>query len=113
MTDSGAQRADRATADPVADVGHVGSGGEVALARVIDARDHIDAHIILAEEWPPRRALPMRERTRDLPKDRSEIGVPLLPSGHRQPHAPLAPRQWAIRPDLIQRRGETRSLAHS
>src|SRR5579863_2793496 len=65
----------------VAYVGHVAqlSGGEIALARLIDALDNVDAHVILAEDGPlvarlratgaSVEVLPMRERTRSLRKD--------------------------------------------
>ena len=63
-------------------VGHVAqlSGGEIALMRLIDALDEVDAHVILAEDGPlverlrasgvSVEVLPMPERTRDLRKDR-------------------------------------------
>src|SRR5450631_3033143 len=69
-------------------VGHVAqlSGGEIALARLIEALDYVDAHVILAEHGPlvarlrasgvSVEVLPMRERTRDLRKDRVGSGVP-------------------------------------
>jgi len=74
----------------VAYVGHVAqlSGGEIALARLIDALDEVDAHVILAEDGPlvdrllasgiSVEVLPMRSRTRNLRKNRvGRRGVPI------------------------------------
>ena len=74
----------------VAYIDHVAqlSGGEIALMRLIDTLDDVDAHVILAENGPlvarlsaagvSVEVLPMRERTRDLRKDRVRpAGLPL------------------------------------
>jgi glycosyltransferase involved in cell wall biosynthesis len=99
----------------VAYVGHVAqlSGGEIALLRLIDALDEVDAHVILAEEGPlvarllasriSVEVLPMRERTRDLRKDR--VGPGGLPITALLDTATyifrLARRLGAIQPDLV------------
>ncbi len=96
-------------------VGHVAqlSGGEIALARLIDALDDVDAHVILAEDGPlvarllasgvSVEVLPMRERTRDLRKDRVAVGrVPIIAFLDTTTYTfRLAPRLRAIRPDLV------------
>jgi glycosyltransferase involved in cell wall biosynthesis len=96
-------------------VGHVGqlSGGEIALARLIDALDDVEAHVILAEDGPlvgrllaagvSVEVLPMRERTRNLRKDRVGPGrVPLAAIVDTATYAfHLARRLRAIRPDLV------------
>ena len=96
-------------------VGHVAqlSGGEIALARLIDALDYVDAHVILAEHGPlvarlqasgvSVEVLPMRERTRDLRKDRVGSGVPPVSAFLDTAHYVfrLARRLRAIRPDLV------------
>ena len=64
------------------------SGGEIALLRLLDTLDEVDAHVILAQDGPlverlrsagvSVEVLPMRERTRDLRKDRvSPRGLPI------------------------------------
>src|SRR5579863_4115866 len=71
-------------------VGHVAqlSGGEIAITRLIDALDDVDAHVILAEDGPlvarlravgaSVEVLPLRERTRGLGKDRLGLrGAPI------------------------------------
>jgi hypothetical protein len=99
----------------VAYVGHVAqlSGGEIALARLIDALDDVEAHVILAEDGPlvgrllaagvSVEVLPMRERTRDLRKDRVGPGrVPLTAVVDTTTYAfRLARRLRSIRPDLV------------
>ena len=55
MTDGlTAQRSTRATEDPrrVRRPRRQLSGGEIALARLIDALDYVDPHVILAEDGP-------------------------------------------------------------
>ena len=72
-------------------VGHVAqlSGGEIALMRLLDALDEVDAHVILAEDGPlverlrasgvSVEVLPMPDRTRDMRKDRVRPGrLPVL-----------------------------------
>jgi glycosyltransferase involved in cell wall biosynthesis len=99
----------------VAYVGHVAqlSGGEIALARLINALDDVEAHVILAEDGPlvgrllaagvSVEVLPMRERTRDLRKDRVGPGrVPLAAVLDTTTYAfRLARRLYAIRPGLV------------
>jgi glycosyltransferase involved in cell wall biosynthesis len=96
-------------------VGHVAqlSGGEIALVRLIGALDQVDAHVILAEDGPlvgrllavgaSVEVLPLRERTRDLRKDRVGPGtLPLsavLDVGTYVPR--LARRLRAVRPDIV------------
>jgi glycosyltransferase involved in cell wall biosynthesis len=96
-------------------LGHVAqlSGGEIALVRLIDALDEVDAHVILAEDGPlvTRLAaagavvevLPMRERTRDLRKERTSAG--LLPLTALVDTAiyvlRLADRLRTLKPDLV------------
>jgi glycosyltransferase involved in cell wall biosynthesis len=96
-------------------VGHVAqlSGGEIALSRLIEALDEVDAHVILAESGPlvarllasgaTVEVLPMRERTRGLRKDR--VGATRLPLAAILDTAiytlRLARRLRAIRPDLV------------
>jgi glycosyltransferase involved in cell wall biosynthesis len=98
----------------VVHVGHVAqlSGGEIALARLIEALDYVDGHVILAEHGPlvarlrasgvSVEVLPMRERTRDLRKDRLGPGVPLVAFLDTASYVLLlAGRVRAIRPDLV------------
>jgi glycosyltransferase involved in cell wall biosynthesis len=99
----------------VAYIGHVAqlSGGEIALARLIGALDDVEAHVILAEDGPlvsrllaagvSVEVLPMRERTRDLRKDRVGPGrVPPAAVIDTTTYAfRLARRLRAIRPDLV------------
>jgi glycosyltransferase involved in cell wall biosynthesis len=99
----------------VAYIGHVAqlSGGEIALARLIDALDEVEAHVILAEDGPlvgrllatgvSVEVLPMRERTRDLRKDRVGPGrVPLAAVIDTTTYAfRLSRRLRAIKPDLV------------
>jgi glycosyltransferase involved in cell wall biosynthesis len=99
----------------VAYVGHVAqlSGGEIALLRLIDALDEVDAHVILAEAGPlverllaagaSVEVLPMRERTRDLRKDRVGRGrLPITALLDTTIYAfRLAGRLRAIQPDLV------------
>jgi glycosyltransferase involved in cell wall biosynthesis len=99
----------------VAYVGHVAqlSGGEIALARLIDALDEVDAHVILAEDGPlvarllasgtSVEVLPMRERTRDLRKDRVGLGlVPIAAVLDTVIYTfRLARRLRMLRPDIV------------
>jgi len=99
----------------VAYVGHVAqlSGGEIALVRLIDALDEVDAHVILAEDGPlvmgllasgiSVEVLPMRERTRDLRKDRVGFdGLPITAFLDTTTYTfRLARRLRTIRPDLV------------
>jgi glycosyltransferase involved in cell wall biosynthesis len=98
----------------VAYVGHVAqlSGGEIALARLIDALDEVEAHVILAEDGPlvgrllaagvSVEVLPMHERTRNLRKDRAGPGLPLAAVADTTTYAfRLAQRLRRIRPDLV------------
>jgi hypothetical protein len=76
----------------VAYIDHVAqlSGGEIALVRLIDTLEEVDAHVILAENGPlvarlsaagaSVEVLSVRERTRDLRKDRVR---PARPADHR------------------------------
>ena len=112
--------AHRETADKrrrirVAYVGHVAqlSGGEIALMRLIDALKEVDAHVILAEDGPfvarllasgvSVEVLPMRERTRDLRKDRVGSGrMPITALLDTTTYAfRLARRLRAVKPDLV------------
>jgi glycosyltransferase involved in cell wall biosynthesis len=99
----------------VAYVGHVAqlSGGEIALLRLIDALDEVEPHVILAEDGPlvPRllasgvsvEVLPMRERTRDLRKDRLGLGlVPITAFLDTVTYTfRLARRLRILRPDIV------------
>jgi glycosyltransferase involved in cell wall biosynthesis len=96
-------------------LGHVAqlSGGEIALVRLIEALREVDAHVILAEDGPlverlhavnaSVEILRLRERTRDLRKDR--VTATRLPFSAALDTAlyvlRLARRVRAIRPDLI------------
>jgi glycosyltransferase involved in cell wall biosynthesis len=96
-------------------VGHVAqlSGGEIALARLIEALEHVDPHVILAEDGPlvarlqasgiSVEVLPMRERTRDLRRGRVGSGVPPITAFLDTAHYVyrLARRLRAIHPDLV------------
>ena len=96
-------------------VGHVArlSGGEIALTRLLDALDEVDAHVILAEDGPlvdllrasgvSVEVLPMPERTRDLRKDRVRPGrLPVMAVIDTVAYSfRLARRLRAIRPDLV------------
>jgi hypothetical protein len=89
------------------------SGGEIALMRLIDALDEVDAHVILAEDGPlvarlsaagvSVEVLPMRERTRDLRKDRVRpAGLPITALLDTATYVfRLARRLRAIQPDLV------------
>jgi glycosyltransferase involved in cell wall biosynthesis len=99
----------------VAFVGHVAqlSGGEIALVRLIDALDEVEAHVILAEHGPLEarllaagtsvEVLPMRERTRDLRKDRVGLGrLPIAALLDTTTYTfRLARRLRALRPDIV------------
>jgi glycosyltransferase involved in cell wall biosynthesis len=99
----------------VAYVDHVAqlSGGEIALVRLIDTLDEVEAHVILAEDGPlvarlsaagvSVEVLPMRERTRDLRKDRVRpAGLPITALLDTAMYVfRLARRLRAIRPDLV------------
>jgi glycosyltransferase involved in cell wall biosynthesis len=99
----------------VAYVGHVAqlSGGEIALVRLIDALDDVDAHVILAHDGPlvarllasgiSVEVLPMHERTRDLRKDRIRPGgLPITALLDTATYAfRLARRFRTIQPDLV------------
>ena len=96
-------------------LGHVAqlSGGEIALVRLIGALDQVDAHVILAEDGPlvPRllaagasvEVLELRERTRDLRKER--VGPGTLPASAVLDVAAYVPRLArrlrAVRPDVV------------
>ena len=96
-------------------VGHVAqlSGGEIALVRLINALGEVDAHVILAEEGPlvarllaadiSVEVLPMRERTRDLRKDRvGPGGLPITALLDTTTYVfRLARRLRAVQPDLV------------
>jgi glycosyltransferase involved in cell wall biosynthesis len=96
-------------------VGHVAklSGGEIALARLIDALDDVDAHVILAEDGPlvarlqaagaSVEVLPMRDRTRNLRKGRlGASGPPLTAVFDTAAYVfRLARRLRQLRPDLV------------
>jgi glycosyltransferase involved in cell wall biosynthesis len=96
-------------------LGHVAqlSGGEIALLRLIDALDQVNAHVILAEGGPfverllaagaSVEVLPMRERTRDLRKDRVGPGrLPITALLDTTIYVlRLAGRLRAIQPDLV------------
>lgn len=96
-------------------VGHVArmSGGEIAMARLIDALPEVDAHVILAEQGPlverlrasgvSVEVLPMRERTRDLRKERIVLSaVPVAALIDTVVYAfRLARRLRALRPDIV------------
>src|ERR1700678_905398 len=96
-------------------IGHVAqlSGGEIALMRLIDALDDVDPHVILAEDGPlvehlrasgvSVEVLAMRERTRDLRKDRVRPGrLPATALIDTTAYTfRLARRLRAIRPDLV------------
>jgi glycosyltransferase involved in cell wall biosynthesis len=96
-------------------VGHVAqlSGGEIALMRLIDALDEVDAHVILAEQGPlverlrasgvSVEVLAMRERTRNLRKDRVRPGrLPITALVDTATYTfRLARRLRAIHPDLV------------
>lgn len=89
------------------------SGGEIALLRLLDTLDEVDAHVILAADGPlverlrsagvSVEVLPMRERTRDLRKDR--VSPRRLPISALVDTASytfrLARRLRAIKPDLV------------
>ena len=99
----------------VAYIDHVAqlSGGEIALARLIDTLEEVDAHVILAEHGPlvarlsaagvSVEVLPMRERTRDLRKDRVRpAGLPITALFDTAMYVfRLARRLRAINPDLV------------
>jgi glycosyltransferase involved in cell wall biosynthesis len=99
----------------VAYVGHVAqlSGGEIALVRLIDALDQVEPHVILAEDGPlvarllasgvSVEVLPMRERTRDLRKDRLAPGlVPITALLDTMTYTfRLARRLRILRPDIV------------
>jgi glycosyltransferase involved in cell wall biosynthesis len=108
-----------APADPrkirVVYVGHVAqlSGGEIALVRLIDALDEVEPHVILAEDGPlvarllasgvSVEVLPMRERTRNLRKDRLGLGlVPITAFLDTMTYTfRLARRLRILRPDIV------------
>jgi len=89
------------------------SGGEIALTRLIDTLVEVDAHVILAENGPlvarlsaagvSVEVLPMRERTRDLRKDRVRpAGLPLTALLDTALYVfRLERRLRAIKPDLV------------
>jgi len=99
----------------VAYIDHVAqsSGAEIALARLIDALHDVDPLVILAEDGPlvaslmasgvSVEVLPMRERTRDLRKDRvGSRGLPIAALVDTTAYAfRLARRLRALRPDLV------------
>jgi glycosyltransferase involved in cell wall biosynthesis len=99
----------------VAYIGHVAqlSGGEIALMRLIDALDEVDAHVILAEPGPlverlraagvSVEVLPMRERTRNLRKDRVRPrALPITALIDTTTYTfRLARRLRSMRPDLV------------
>ena len=99
----------------VAYIDHVAqlSGGEIALIRLLDTLDEVDAHVILAENGPlvarlsaagvSVEVLPMRERTRDLRKDRVRpAGLPITALLDTATYVfRLARRLRAIKPDLV------------
>ena len=89
------------------------SGGQIALVRLIDMLDEVEAHVILAEDGPlvarlsaagvSVEVLPMRERTRDLRKDRvrpADLPITALLDTAMYVFR-LARRLRAIRPDLV------------
>ncbi len=96
-------------------LGHVAqlSGGEIALVRLIGALHDVDAHVILAEDGPlvgrlleagaSVEVLALRERTRDLRKDRVGPGtLPFSAVADVAAYVPrLARRLRAIRPDIV------------
>ena len=96
-------------------LGHVAqlSGAEIALARLVEGLDEVDAHVILAEEGPLVQRLqstgisvevvPLRERTRDLRKDRVRpSALPLAAVFDTGLYVVrVARRIRAIRPDLV------------
>jgi glycosyltransferase involved in cell wall biosynthesis len=96
-------------------LGHVAqlSGGEIALVRLIGALHEVDAHVILAEDGPlvgrllaagaSVEVLALRERTRDLRKDRVGPGtLPFSAVADVAAYVPrLARRLRAIRPDIV------------
>jgi glycosyltransferase involved in cell wall biosynthesis len=96
-------------------VGHVAqlSGGEIALMRLIEALVDVDAHVILAEDGPlvqglreagvSVEVLAMRDRTRNLRKDRVRPGgVPITALFDTATYVlRLSRRLRAIRPDLV------------
>lgn len=96
-------------------VGHVAqlSGGEIALTRLLNALDEVDAHVIVAENGPlverlrasgaSVEVLPMPDRTRDLRKDRVRPGrLPVMAVIDTAAYTfRLARRLRAIRPDLV------------
>jgi glycosyltransferase involved in cell wall biosynthesis len=115
VTDASAQESNGRGKIRVTYVGHVAqlSGGEIALMRLIDALDEVDAHVILAEPGPlverlraagvSVEVLPMRERTRNLRKDRvrpNRLPITALIDTLTYTFR-LARRLRAIRPDLV------------
>jgi glycosyltransferase involved in cell wall biosynthesis len=89
------------------------SGGELAMQRLINAVGGIDAHVILAEDGPlvarllrtgiSVEVLPMRQRTREMRKDRVRSGRSLVPAaidtlGYT---LRLARRLRRLRPDIV------------
>ena len=115
MTDATAQAPNSRPKLRVVYVGHVAqlSGGEIALLRLIDALHEVDAHVILAEPGPlverlqtagvSVEVLPMRERTRNLRKDRVRPGrLPITAMIDATIYTfRLARRLRALRPDLV------------
>jgi glycosyltransferase involved in cell wall biosynthesis len=96
-------------------LGHVAqlSGGEIALVRLLQALEDVEAHVILAEDGPlvarllaagvSVEVLPMRERTRNLRKDRVGLGrLPISAFVDTASYAlRLARRLRAVKPDLV------------
>ena len=96
-------------------LGHVAqlSGGEIALMRLLEALEDVEAHVILAEDGPlvarlladgvSVEVLAMAERTRNLRKNR--VGLGLLPLSALVDTATyalrLARRLRALKPDLV------------
>lgn len=89
------------------------SGGEIALLRLLQALDQVEAHVILAEDGPLTKelvragisaeVLPMHEQARGLKKERLRPGtVSLMTAFHSVAYClTLARRLRRLKPDIV------------